>query len=101
MKNLLEESSELDGYEDLRPEDQAKVVKAWQEGHVAEEDIPESARKAADEEGAEKPKKARKTPAKKKAAESDGEAEEKKPKRKTAAAKVRSLLSNGCTFLFY
>ena len=95
MKNSFGEGSELDGYEDLRPEDQAKVIKAWQDGHVAEEDIPESARKPADEEDAEKPKKKR-APAKKKAAESDGEAVE-RPKRKAGVAKVRSLLSNGCT----
>ena len=91
MKKSFGEGSELDGYEDLQPEDQDKVVKAWQDGHVADEDIPDSARKPAGEEGAEKPKKAKKAPAKKKVTESDGEAEE-RPKRKTPA-KVRSLLS--------
>lgn len=97
MKKSVTEGSELDGYEALNPEDQAKVVKAWQEGHVDDEDIPETARKpAGDEDGSEeKPKKAAKrAPAKRKAAAaagSEGEAEE-RPKRKvkTAAAKVRS-----------
>ena len=45
MRKVITEGSELDGYEHLRPEDQAKVVKAVQEGHVADEDIPKSARK--------------------------------------------------------
>jgi hypothetical protein len=89
MKKSFGEGSELDGYDDLQPEDQAKVIKAWQDGHVADEDIPDSARKPADDDGAEKPKKTRKAPAKKKAAESDGEAEE-RPKKKATAAKVCS-----------
>lgn len=96
MKKTISEGSELDGYEGLRPEDQAKVIKAWQEGHVADEDIPETARKPVGEDGEEeeKPKKAKRAPAKKKAAAagSDGEAEERpKRKAKTAAAKVRFL----------
>lgn len=89
MKKSLGEGSELDGYDQLKPEDQARVIKAWQDGHVADEDIPDSARKAADEDGEEKPKKAKRAPAKKKAPKSDGE-EEERPKRKTAA-KVRSF----------
>ena len=48
MKKSFSDASELDGYEDLKPEDQEKVNKAWEEGHVADEDIPESARKADD-----------------------------------------------------
>ena len=44
MKKLLKEPSELDGYDELKPEDQAKIIKAWQEGKV---DVPESARKHA------------------------------------------------------
>lgn len=93
MQKSFREASEIDGYEELRPEDQAKVIKAWQDGHVADEDIPDSARKAVDEDAEEKPKKARKAPAKKKKAdESDGEAVE-KPK-KSKAAKVRLLLLN-------
>ena len=91
MKKTFGEGSELDGYEDLRPEDQAKIIKAWQDGHVADEDIPESARKPADEDGEAKPKKAKRAPAKKKANESDGEPDE-RPKKKTAT-KVRSLLT--------
>ena len=96
MKKNFAEGSELDGYDELRAEDKAKVVKAWQDGHVADEDIPETARKPVDEDGEEKTKKAKRTPAKKKATGSSGDAEE-RPKRKTAA-KVRSLISNGCTF---
>ncbi|KAL4246389.1 hypothetical protein ABKN59_009156 [Abortiporus biennis] len=56
MKNIHDDADELDGFEDLNADDQAKIRKAWEEGHVADEDIPESARKPAgdekDEEGA-------------------------------------------------
>jgi len=90
MKKSVQEASDLDGYDDLRPEDQATVIKAWQDGHVADEDIPDSARKPADEDGEEKPKKTKKAAVKKKANESDGEAAE-KPKKAKATAKVRTL----------
>jgi hypothetical protein len=104
MKESITEGSELDGYDDLKPEDQAKVVNAWQEGHVADEDIPDTARKPAADEGEgeeEKPKKAKMAPAKKKAAAAaaGSEAEAERPKRKAktaAAAKVRSVLFSKC-----
>ncbi|KAG6899853.1 hypothetical protein C0993_006197 [Termitomyces sp. T159_Od127] len=60
MKKSFSSSSELDGYDDLRPEDKAKVDAAWEAGHVADEDIPESAKKPAgqeNEDDEEKPKK--------------------------------------------
>ncbi|CDZ98501.1 zf-parp-domain-containing protein [Phaffia rhodozyma] len=38
IKKELDEPSDLDGYEDLRPEDQAKIDKAWKDGHIAEAD---------------------------------------------------------------
>jgi hypothetical protein len=73
VKEIHPEASDLDGYEDIGEENQAKIIKAWQEGHVAEEDIPESARKKpaddedAEGEGSEKKKPTRKRgPAKKK-----------------------------------
>ena len=47
MKKLLDDPSELDGYDELKPEDQAKIIKAWQEGKVDPADVPESARKHA------------------------------------------------------
>ncbi|KAI0694521.1 poly polymerase and DNA-ligase Zn-finger region-domain-containing protein [Cytidiella melzeri] len=51
MKNSFDEADELDGFDDLEEKDQEKIRKAWQEGHVADEDIPESARKPDGEEG--------------------------------------------------
>jgi len=70
VKEIHPEASDLDGYEDIGDENQAKLVKAWQEGHVDEEDIPESARKKpADGEDAE------------------GEGSGKKPTRKRAPPK--------------
>ena len=67
MKKSIEEADELDGFEDLQEGDQEKVRKAWEEGHVADEDIPESARKPTDEE--------------------EEEGDEEKPKKKAAAKK--------------
>lgn len=97
-KKQFGEASELDGFEDLKAEDQAKITKAWDDGAVADEDIPESARKPEAEEGAEteKPKKAaaKKAPKKKAAAEDDDEdaEEEEAPKKKASTSKVRASL---------
>ncbi|KDQ60104.1 hypothetical protein JAAARDRAFT_125962 [Jaapia argillacea MUCL 33604] len=98
-KANFSEASELDGYEELKPEDQAKIDKAWEDGKVADEDIPESARKPEGEAGGDddegKPKKKRapaKPRGKKKADDEDGDEEEvkEKPKRtRKAPAKVR------------
>ncbi|KAH8102246.1 zf-PARP-domain-containing protein [Cristinia sonorae] len=75
MKKTLSEADELDGFEDLKPADQEKVRKAWEDGHVADEDAPAGAKKAGDDASDdEKPKKGKKAAAekggKKKAAES-------------------------------
>ncbi|KAF9530017.1 hypothetical protein CPB83DRAFT_734750, partial [Crepidotus variabilis] len=50
MKEKFDSAEGLDGYEDLRPEDQARVVKAYEVGEVAAEDVPESAKKPEGEE---------------------------------------------------
>ena len=60
MRKQFESAADLDGYDDLKPEDQEKVNKAWEEGHVAEEDIPETAKKPEGDEEEEKPKKTKK-----------------------------------------
>lgn len=67
MKAQFEEADELDGFEDLKDEDQERIRKAYEVGHVADEDIPDSARKPADDEDE---------------GEEDGDA---KPKKKAAA----------------
>lgn len=69
FKKSFDNASELDGYDELKPEDQERIDKAWEDGAVADEDIPETARKPPkddddDEDAAEKPKKKR-APAKK------------------------------------
>jgi len=96
MQELYSDPSDLDGFEDIKPEDKERIRKALQDGHVAEEDIPPSARKegAADEgtegedEGEEKPKK-RAAPRKRKETEAEGEAAAEKPKRsRTTKAKA-------------
>lgn len=87
IKSRIESASELDGYEDLTPEDKEKVDKAWEAGEVAPEDIPESAKKAqgtGDEDDEEKKPKGRKAAAK-------ASAGEEKPKRARATKKVTSL----------
>lgn len=48
MKKSLGEAEELDGFDDLKKADQDKLVKAWEDGTVADEDIPDSARKDKD-----------------------------------------------------
>ena len=60
MKKNFDSATELDGFDELPAEDQAKVEKAWEEGHVAEEDIPETAKKPEGDEEEEKPKKTKK-----------------------------------------
>jgi len=52
MQELYSDPSDLDGFDDLKPEDKDRINKALQDGHVAEDDIPESAK-----EGEEKTKK--------------------------------------------
>jgi hypothetical protein len=63
MKVQFEDPADLDGFEDLNDDDQERIRKAYEDGHVADEDVPESARKPEadvdddDEEDDEKPKK--------------------------------------------
>ena len=73
MKKSFESASDLDGYEDLRPEDQQKIDLAWEEGHVADEDIPDSARKEESEDD-----------------------EDKKPKKPSKKSKVTNLTCIDC-----
>jgi len=85
MKKSFPEADELDGFDDLQPEDQDKIRKAWDDGHVADEDVPETARKPDAVEDANeevKPKKKR-APAKK-----DGEGDVPKPKKARASKKA-------------
>ncbi|KAF6757670.1 hypothetical protein DFP72DRAFT_808558, partial [Ephemerocybe angulata] len=49
IKEAHPEPTDLDGYEDLTDEDKAKIVKAWQEGHVDPADIPETQAQPGDE----------------------------------------------------
>ncbi|TRM60320.1 hypothetical protein BD626DRAFT_407541 [Schizophyllum amplum] len=89
IKEAFPDPSELDGYEELNDEDKERIAKAYEEGHVADEDIPETAQKGA-EDDEEKPKK--KAPAKK-AKDADEDDAEEKPKRKRATkAQVRATL---------
>ncbi|KII91263.1 hypothetical protein PLICRDRAFT_105527, partial [Plicaturopsis crispa FD-325 SS-3] len=45
MKKSFDDAADLDGYDELPAAQQEKVTKAWAEGRVADEDIPDSARK--------------------------------------------------------
>lgn len=62
LKKSFADASELDGYDDLRPEDQAKIVKAYQVGDVDEADKPPAAE--GDEEDSPKKKAPKKSRAK-------------------------------------
>ena len=68
-KKNFEDAADLDGFDELPEEYQERIKKAWEVGHVAEEDIPASARKDAedgdDAEDGEKKKAPKKAPAKK------------------------------------
>lgn len=97
MQELYSEPSDLDGFDELNPEDKEKVRKAFQDGHVADEDIPESAKKEGaageedEDEEADKPKK-KAASRKRKDTEAEGEAATEKPKRsRTTKAKVSQI----------
>jgi hypothetical protein len=84
MKKSLNEASDLDGYDALSPEDKGKIDKAWIDGHVADEDIPESGKKPIGEEGEEEKPKRKKAAAKK----TDEEAADKPKRARATKAKV-------------
>ncbi|KAH7332895.1 zf-PARP-domain-containing protein [Rhizoctonia solani] len=73
FKNQFDAADDLDGFEDLNDGDKDRVRKAWAEGHVAEEDIPATARKDGDEEAEE-------------------EETEEQPKKRAPAKKVSSVI---------
>jgi hypothetical protein len=84
MKKSFSQADELDGFEDLQPADQEKVRQAWDNGHVADEDIPETARKPQDEEETDEAKPKKKRASTKK----DATGEEAKPKKARTSKKV-------------
>ena len=45
MQEFYSNSSDLDGFDELKLEDKERIRKALQDGHVAKDDIPESAKK--------------------------------------------------------
>lgn len=71
MKNSFNEADELDGFDDLNDEDQERIKKAWEDGHVAAEDVPESAKKSDGDEEDEDEEKPKKKGGKKKAEDED------------------------------
>ncbi|KAF9028768.1 zf-PARP-domain-containing protein [Hymenopellis radicata] len=89
VKESAPNPEDLDGWEDLKQEDKDKITKAYDEGHVAEEDIPETAKgdKNGEDEDDEDEKPAKKGRATKKKAD-DGE---EKPKKGRATKKVRFI----------
>ena len=96
IKAAIGDVDDLDGFDDLKDEDKERLRHAFQDGKVADEDIPPSARKPADEDG-EKPKKKR-APAKKKAEADTEEGGEEKPK-KASASKSRAKVSRNPHYL--
>ena len=68
FKKSFDKADELDGFEDLKDADKERVRKAWEEGKVADEDVPGSAKRGSGDEQEEeesKPKKKRAPPKKK------------------------------------
>ncbi|KIJ45019.1 hypothetical protein M422DRAFT_251674 [Sphaerobolus stellatus SS14] len=93
IASSLNSADDLDGFEDLKDEDKERVRKAVEEGKVADEDVPESAKKtdADGEEAEEKPKRKRAPPkkkAKKDEDEDEDDEEEEKLKKKASAKKA-------------
>ena len=84
MKKSFSNADELDGFEDLQPADQEKIRQAWDDGHVADEDIPETARKPKGDDEADEPKPKKKRASTKK----DDAGEEAKPKKARTSKKV-------------
>lgn len=85
LKKSFSEADELDGFDELQPADQDRIRKAWDEGRVPDEDVPETARKpekADDANDEEKPKKKRAPPKK------DDEGGAAKPKKARTSKKV-------------
>jgi hypothetical protein len=98
FKKSFSKADELDGFDELQPADQDKIRKAWEDGNVADEDIPETARKAQGDDGADeeaKPKKKR-APAKK---GDDGEASKPKKARTSKKASYSYLVVRPSTML--
>lgn len=94
IKNSVGDVEDLDGFDDLKDDDKDRLRHAFEEGKVADADIPATARKPADEEG-EKSKKKR-APAKKAEADTDEGGEErpkKAPARKSRAKKAPAASS--------
>jgi len=83
MKKSFSDADELDGFDELEPADQDRIRKAWDEGCVPDEDVPETARKPEKADDEEKPRKKR-APSKK-----DDEADVAKPKKARTSKKVR------------
>lgn len=57
VKKSFSAASDLDGFEDLNSEDQAKITKAFNDGKVAEADVTKGPSQLAEEGAEEKPKK--------------------------------------------
>lgn len=85
MKKSFDEADELDGFDDLQEEDQEKIRTAWEKGHVAEEDIPLSAVKLGNNDGADE----------------DDEDEDGKPAKKKATAKATKKAANDESGVFH
>ena len=88
LKKSFSKADELDGFDELQPADQDKIRKAWDDGHVADKDVPETARKPDADDGANdeaKPKKKRASPKK------DDEGDVAKPKKAARTSKKVSL----------
>jgi len=85
MKKSFPKADKLDGFDELQPEDQDKIRKAWDDGHVADEDVPETARKsdAVDDTNEEAKPKKKRAPSKK-----DSEGDVPKPKKARASKKT-------------
>lgn len=89
MKKSFSKADELDGFDELQPADQDRIRKAWDDGHVPDEDVPETARKPEKVDDADEEAK----PKKKRASKKDDEGDVPKPKKPRTTKKVRRYRS--------
>ncbi|KAL4062553.1 hypothetical protein J3A83DRAFT_4109785 [Scleroderma citrinum] len=97
IKTSIGSVEDLDGFDDLSDEDKSRLRHAFEEGKVADADIPPSGRKPADEDAKEGEKSRKRAPKKK--ADADTEEGDEPQARKAPTKKPRAKVSRDFHYL--